>query len=90
MRIVLAAALVAGLALAGCSQETQKDAAAAASDAATDAASNTQQVLGKASTALGNAASRIHTGDNDAATTSSTSSSDGATTTTTTTTTKSD
>jgi hypothetical protein len=90
MRIVMAAALVAGLTLAGCSQETQKDAAVAASDAATDAASNTQQVLDKASTALGNAASSIHTGDNDAATTSSTSSSDGATTTTTTTTTKSD
>ena len=90
MRIVMAAALVAGLTLAGCSQETQKDAAVAASDAATDAASNTQQVLDMASTALGNAASSIHTGDNDAATTSSTSSRDGATTTTTTTTTKSD
>ena len=85
MRIVTAAALAAGLALAGCSEQTQDSASEAAKSAAADAASNTSEVLDKGAEAVGNAADKL---DNDTSgeTSSSTTTSDGTTTTTTTTT----
>jgi len=47
MRIVMAAVLAGGLALAGCSEQTQDSASEAAKSAAADAASNTSEVLDK-------------------------------------------
>ena len=79
MRISMAITFAAGLALAGCSQQTQESAASAAHDAVSDTASN----LDQAASAVSGAASGI--GDNDETTaTSTTTSSNGTTTTTTT------
>jgi hypothetical protein len=87
MRIVMAAVIAGGLALAGCSQETQDSAQQAAKSAAEDAASNTSEVLDKGAEALGEAADKV---DNDTdGSSSTTATSDGVTTTTTTTTTTS-
>ena len=72
MRIVMAAALAAGLALAGCSQETQDSAQQAAKSAAEDAASNTEQVLSEGAEAVGSAADKLDE-DNSANETSATS-----------------
>ena len=55
MRIVMAVAVAAGLALAGCSEQTQDSAQEAAKSAAADAASNTSEVLDEGAEALGKA-----------------------------------
>jgi hypothetical protein len=83
MRIMIAGLMVAGLALAGCSQETQDAAASAAENAVSDTASN----LSVASSEVRGAADDIGDDDSDATNApSTTTSADGATTTTTTTT----
>lgn len=85
MRIVIIGVLATGLALSGCSKQTQESAASAAQGAVSDTASN----LDVASSAVSNAASDI--GDHDNGTsTNVTSSVSGNTTTTTTTTTSTD
>ena len=84
MRIVMAAAFAAGLALAGCSEQTKDSASEAAKSAAADAASNTSEVLDQGAQAVGKAADKVDN-DADTETTSSTNVNGGSTTTTTTT-----
>jgi hypothetical protein len=85
--VVVTAAIAAGLALAGCSEQTQQSAEEAAKSAAADAASNTSEVLDQGAEALGKAADKV---DTDGSSTDVTTTASGATTTTTTTTTTAD
>ena len=52
MRIVMAVILAGGMALAGCSDQTQQNAEEAAKSAASDVASNTSEVLSEGATAV--------------------------------------
>ena len=68
MRILMALTFAAGLALAGCSQQTQDSAASAAEGAVSDTASNLEQ----AAEAVSGAASDIGTDNDETSATSTT------------------
>jgi hypothetical protein len=57
--MIVAAAAAAGLALAGCSEQTQDSAEELAESAAADAAANTEEVLSEGAQAVGDAAESL-------------------------------
>lgn len=59
MRMIVIAAATAGLALAGCSEQTQDSAEEFAESAAADAAANTEEVLSEGAAVAGNAAESL-------------------------------